>query len=101
MLNDLRHPSLRAKKYSEAEGRWQARVTGSWRFYFRIIGDTYVLTDIIPHPKYAFMISRIAARAKPESVECPGWDLKRKTPLMALKLLALLQARTATPAKKV
>jgi len=25
---DLHHPSLRAKKYDEAKGRWQARVQG-------------------------------------------------------------------------
>ena len=51
MLQDLHHPSLRVKKYNEAEGLWQARVNRSWRFYFRIDGDAYVLTDIIPHPK--------------------------------------------------
>jgi plasmid maintenance system killer protein len=51
LLQDLHHPSLRAKKYNEGEGIWQARVNRSWRFYFRIAGDAYVLTDIIPHPK--------------------------------------------------
>ena len=51
LLQDLRHPSLHAKKYSEAEDKWQARVTGAWRFYFRIINDAYVVTDIIRHPK--------------------------------------------------
>jgi hypothetical protein len=49
LLADLRHPSLRAKKYDET--RWQARVTRDWRFYFRIEGDTYLLLDIMPHPK--------------------------------------------------
>ncbi len=49
LLKNLRHPSLRAKKYDET--RWQARVDGGWRFYFRIDGDTYILLDIIPHPK--------------------------------------------------
>jgi hypothetical protein len=34
LLHDLRHPSLRAKKYDES--RWQGRVTRDWRFYFRI-----------------------------------------------------------------
>ncbi len=33
LLQDLRHPSLRAKKYDEARDLWQARATGSWRFY--------------------------------------------------------------------
>ncbi len=51
LLQSLRHPSLRAKKYDEARDIWQARVNGGWRFYFRIEGDTYVLLDMIPHPK--------------------------------------------------
>ena len=48
---DLRHPSLRAKKYDETKDRWQARVNRDWRFYFNIVGDTYVIRDIIQHPK--------------------------------------------------
>jgi plasmid maintenance system killer protein len=48
---NLRHPSLRAKKYDEANDRWQARVNKDWRFYFNIVGDTYYITDLIPHPK--------------------------------------------------
>jgi len=48
---DLRHPSLRAKKYDEALDLWQARVNKDWRFYFNIVNDTYVIRDIIPHPK--------------------------------------------------
>jgi len=51
LLQDLRHPSLHAKKYDEGKDRWQARVTRDWRFYFRIQDDTYILLDIIPHPK--------------------------------------------------
>jgi len=51
LLSDLRHPSLRAKKYDEGKDRWQARVTKDWRFYFKIEGDTYVLQDITRHPK--------------------------------------------------
>ena len=51
LLQDLRHPSLRAKKYDEARNVWQARVTRSWRFYFLIQDDTYYLLDIIAHPK--------------------------------------------------
>ena len=51
LLQNLRHPSLRAKKYNEAGNKWQARVTSDWRFYFTIEGDTYVLQDIIRHPK--------------------------------------------------
>jgi plasmid maintenance system killer protein len=48
---DLRHPSLHAKKYDEAAGIWQARVNDDWRLYFRIIGDTYRIIKMIPHPK--------------------------------------------------
>jgi hypothetical protein len=51
LLRNLRHPSLRAKKYDEAQDIWQARVNGGRRFYFRIVGDTYHLIDIVPHPK--------------------------------------------------
>jgi mRNA interferase RelE/StbE len=51
LLQNLRHPSLRAKKYNETGDKWQARVNQNWRFYFRIMGDAYVLTDITRHPK--------------------------------------------------
>lgn len=51
LLQNLRHPSLRAKKYDETRDIWQARVNGGWRFYFRIEGDVYHLLDVIPHPK--------------------------------------------------
>ncbi len=51
LLADLRHPSLRAKKYDEARDIWQARVNRSYRFYFQIDGDTYIILTIIPHPK--------------------------------------------------
>jgi hypothetical protein len=51
LLQNLRHPSLRAKKYDEGRDRWQARVTLDWRFYFLIEDDIYVLQDITRHPK--------------------------------------------------
>jgi mRNA interferase RelE/StbE len=51
LISNLRHPSLRAKKYDASRDIWQARVNRDWRFYFRMEGDTYVLLDIIPHPK--------------------------------------------------
>ncbi len=47
----LQHPSLRAKKYDAAKDIWQARVNSGWRFFFRIVGDSYIITEIIPHPK--------------------------------------------------
>jgi len=51
LLQNLQYPSLRAKKYDEANNIWQARVTRDWRFYFTIEGDTYKLHDITTHPK--------------------------------------------------
>ncbi len=49
LLKDIRHPSLRAKKYDEPRRIWQARVTDNVRFYFQIYGDAYLLLDIEKH----------------------------------------------------
>jgi len=51
LLTDIRHPSLRAKKYDEERGIWQARVNDDYRFYFLIKGETYILIEIKLHPK--------------------------------------------------
>lgn len=51
LAQNLRHPSLHAKKYSETTGIWQARVNSNWRFYFTINDDTYTIHNLIPHPK--------------------------------------------------
>ena len=51
LISNLRHPSLRAKKYDEANDIWQARVDDGYRFYFQIDGETYLLLSLIPHPK--------------------------------------------------
>lgn len=51
LLQDIRHPSLKAKKYDESRNIWQARVSKNWRFYFTTEKNTYILLDIIPHPK--------------------------------------------------
>lgn len=48
LTNDSRHPSLDAKSYKCTN---QARVTLSWRFYYDIEGDCYVVTAITKHPK--------------------------------------------------
>ena len=50
LAENLRHPSLRAKKYDEVNDVWQARVTKGWRFYFQIEGDTYTLLSVGAHP---------------------------------------------------
>jgi mRNA interferase RelE/StbE len=51
LTENPRHPSLRAKKYDEARGVWQARVDRRYRFYFQLQDDTCVLLSVIPHPK--------------------------------------------------
>jgi hypothetical protein len=52
LLRDLRHPSLDAKKYPEAgPDIWQARITRAWRFYFKVEGDAYLITNATEHPK--------------------------------------------------
>lgn len=51
LLENLQHPSLRAKKYDEGQDLWQARVNRDWRFYFKIVGETYRLEEIKAHPK--------------------------------------------------
>ncbi len=47
----IRHPSLHAKKFDEAEDIWQARINKSWRFYFKIQNDTYRIVEMKAHPK--------------------------------------------------
>jgi plasmid maintenance system killer protein len=51
LVQNLHHPSLRAKKYDERRDLWQARVNRDWRFYFLIRDDAYYIVDVIPHPK--------------------------------------------------
>jgi len=51
LLRNLRHPSLKAKKYDERNDVWQGRVNQAYRFYFLIKGDTYEIVAITPHPK--------------------------------------------------
>lgn len=51
LLTNLRHPSLRAKKYDEATGLWQARISRDWRFYFFVRHDIYFIVSIRKHPK--------------------------------------------------
>jgi hypothetical protein len=51
LTENLRHPSLRSKKYDEARDIWQARINRDWRFYFLIVDDTYVIIGLTRHPK--------------------------------------------------
>ena len=50
LAKDLRHPSLRAKKYDESRDLWQARISRDYRVYFLIEGDTCVILTIRKHP---------------------------------------------------
>jgi mRNA-degrading endonuclease RelE of RelBE toxin-antitoxin system len=49
LTSDIRHPSLRAKKYGGSTSIWQARIDKSVRFYFLIEENTYILIDIRYH----------------------------------------------------
>ncbi|OGZ08310.1 MAG: hypothetical protein A3D65_01085 [Candidatus Lloydbacteria bacterium RIFCSPHIGHO2_02_FULL_50_13] len=51
LVKNLRHPSLKAKKYDEGRGVWQARITRDYRTYFLIKGDAYVILAVTKHPK--------------------------------------------------
>jgi mRNA-degrading endonuclease RelE of RelBE toxin-antitoxin system len=51
LRDNIRHPSIQAKKYDEANDLWQGRVNRDHRFYFKIIGDTYHIATMIRHPK--------------------------------------------------
>ena len=51
LSDNLRHPSIQAKKYDESNDVWQGRVNRDFRFYFQIVEDDYVIIRIIPHPK--------------------------------------------------
>ena len=51
-LQDLRYPSLQAKRYHcRIPSLWQARVNHRYRFYFHINGDAYFIIAITDHPK--------------------------------------------------
>ncbi|MDO8624286.1 MAG: type II toxin-antitoxin system RelE/ParE family toxin [bacterium] len=51
LVKNLRHPSLKAKKYDEGRGVWQARITRDYRTYFLIDEDRYVILAVTKHPK--------------------------------------------------
>ena len=44
-------PPSMPKSTDEAGDLWQGRVNRSWRFYFLIQDDTYIITNVISHPK--------------------------------------------------
>lgn len=51
LLHNIRHPSLRAKKYGGVDNIWQARTDKNVRFYFKIENDAITLLSIIKHPE--------------------------------------------------
>jgi len=51
LSEDPGHPSLRAKVVDSERRIWQARISGGWRFYFRIEENCCYLLDLIRHPK--------------------------------------------------
>lgn len=51
LSQNLRHPSIQAKKYGGTHDVWQGRVNREYRFYFQISEATYDIIAIIPHPK--------------------------------------------------
>lgn len=48
LCKNSRHPSLDAKAYGDTN---QARVILSWRFYYDVEGDVYIVHAITKHPK--------------------------------------------------
>lgn len=53
LMQDMRYPSLRAKKYVVRGNKelWQARVDRRYRFYFEVYEDHYLVLTIVDHPK--------------------------------------------------
>ena len=51
LRDNLRHPSLNAKKYGGADDIWQGRVNRDYRFYFEITDGIYRIISIVPHPR--------------------------------------------------
>jgi mRNA interferase RelE/StbE len=49
LLENLRHPSLQAKKMKGFENRWEARVPLNHGLTFSIDGDAYVLLRVGTH----------------------------------------------------
>jgi mRNA interferase RelE/StbE len=50
LAENLRHPSLRAKKYDQANDIWQARINRDWRFYFQVEGTPTRLSPLFLIP---------------------------------------------------
>lgn len=49
LLQDLRHPSIRAKKLEGFQNVWEGRVDRSYRFVFTIQDETITFIGVGPH----------------------------------------------------
>lgn len=49
LAQDLRYPSLRAKKLSGGQDRWEARIDYQYRFTFQIEEEMIIIRKIGPH----------------------------------------------------
>lgn len=49
LCNNLRHPSIRAKKLEGYLDMWEGRINRSYRFIFQIENDIIILVRIGPH----------------------------------------------------
>ena len=65
LLRDLRHPSLRAKKYEERTGLWQARINDDWLKQHSPLAGTNVL-----HIECSHVFRHFASK-----MEEGGWTL--------------------------
>jgi mRNA-degrading endonuclease RelE of RelBE toxin-antitoxin system len=55
LRDNLRHPSLNARKYGGSGDIWQGRVNRDYRLYFEIAEGTYRIITILPHPKQGLL----------------------------------------------
>lgn len=49
LLEDVRYPSLRAKKFDEKQNIWQMRVTSDYRAYFEIKEGVFIFYEVRVH----------------------------------------------------
>ncbi len=49
MRDDLRHPSIRIKKFGGFDDLWQGRLNSSIRFYFKVSGGKIIFLAIKKH----------------------------------------------------
>jgi len=49
LLSNPRHPSLNTKKMNDRRDMWEGRITKSYRFTYRIEGDTYLFRRVGTH----------------------------------------------------